>query len=315
MNIKLSLPKDFYNEEVVPFIIDAKKKRLWAALLDLLAEFDRVCRAHNIKYSIDGGTILGKGRHGGIIPWDDDIDVIMFRSEYEKLRLVAPDEFKHPYFLQTMQSDPEAVRGHALLRNSGMTAILKTELCNGKAVYKTYNQGLFLDIFILDAIPDDLGARERYFDELTHIKGMMCLARDWRYKRLQVGLSPRKVLDACRFLRIWWKMFKVKMLTRMDPLIYFQSKFDRACRRYEGVLTQSVSHISFMTNPPKSRIVNREMIMPVEDVEFMGLKVMMVKNWEWYVRLLYGNWKEYVVGGSNHGGLFIDLDRPYTDYF
>jgi lipopolysaccharide cholinephosphotransferase len=60
-------------------------KQLWAVLLNLLVEFDTVCVEHHIKYVVEGGTLLGAIRHKGFVPWDDDVDVIMLREEYEKL--------------------------------------------------------------------------------------------------------------------------------------------------------------------------------------------------------------------------------------
>ena len=58
-------------------------KQLHNTLLSLLVEFDRICRKHDIPYSIDGGTLLGAVRHGGFIPWDDDADVILNRNAYK----------------------------------------------------------------------------------------------------------------------------------------------------------------------------------------------------------------------------------------
>ena len=70
-------------------LTEQELKQLQSIELELLIEFNRICRKYNIIYSIDGGTLLGAVRHGGFIPWDDDADVIMVRSEYEKFRSVV----------------------------------------------------------------------------------------------------------------------------------------------------------------------------------------------------------------------------------
>ena len=149
MNIKLSLPSGFLEEEVrCDYTVSKEMKKVWAVELDLLSEFQRVCKLHDLKYSVCGGTLLGAIRHKGFIPWDDDIDVMMMRDEYEKLCKLA-DEFKHPYFFQTEETDPGSLRGHAQLRNSETTGILKREL----KFKRPFNQGVFIDIFPLDNCP------------------------------------------------------------------------------------------------------------------------------------------------------------------
>ena len=84
--IKIKLPEHFLEKEVrCGYSVTEKAKKIWAVELDLLAEFDRVCRKHDINYQIFAGTLLGAVRHEGFSPWDDDVDVCLLRGDYEKL--------------------------------------------------------------------------------------------------------------------------------------------------------------------------------------------------------------------------------------
>lgn len=150
--LKIQIPEAFLREEIrCGYTVCRQMKQVWAVMIDLLVEFDRVCKKNHIIYYASGGTILGAVRHKGFIPWDDDIDIMMMRSEYNKLYNIAGREFKHPYFFQTEWTDRGSLRGHAQLRHSMTTGILTSE-------YKqhfSFNQGIFIDVFPLDAIPDD----------------------------------------------------------------------------------------------------------------------------------------------------------------
>lgn len=71
--------------------------------LDMLVEFDRVCRKNNIRYVLFGGSLLGAVRHKGYIPWDDDLDLFLPWPDYKKLLELAPGECQYPYFFQSFQ--------------------------------------------------------------------------------------------------------------------------------------------------------------------------------------------------------------------
>ena len=83
----------FFKDEVRNgFYIPTAIKQAWAACLDVLAEIDCICEKHKIKYFADWGTILGAVRHGGFVPWDDDLDICMLRDDYIRFREVADKE-------------------------------------------------------------------------------------------------------------------------------------------------------------------------------------------------------------------------------
>ena len=141
-NTKLDFPDDFFAPEVrCGYEVSEKNKKVWAILLDLVVELERVCKKYNITMYADAGTLLGTVRHQGFIPWDDDIDIALKRKDYEKLCKVASKEFKHPYFFQTAYTDDHCFRGHAQLRNTETTGIVFLD--HGMP----YNKGIFIDIF------------------------------------------------------------------------------------------------------------------------------------------------------------------------
>jgi lipopolysaccharide cholinephosphotransferase len=116
--------------------------------LELLRQFISVCDKLHLKYFVAEGTLLGAVRHRGFIPWDDDIDVGMLRSDYEFFLKQGQDYLPEGVFLQTHETDPEYMHCFAKLRNSNTTFIeLSSKDLN-------INHGIYIDVFPFDYYPD-----------------------------------------------------------------------------------------------------------------------------------------------------------------
>jgi lipopolysaccharide cholinephosphotransferase len=119
--------------------------------LELLKEFDRVCRLHNIPYVITDGTMLGAIRHGGFIPWDDDADVCMLREDYERFKKEAMKDLDPDLcFFQDNTTDPYYRWGYAKLRRVG------TQHVRVGQEHLKCKTGVFIDIMPYDDIPNSL---------------------------------------------------------------------------------------------------------------------------------------------------------------
>lgn len=130
---------------------------LQGRLLFALSEFDRLCGEAGCEYSLMCGTLLGAVRHNGFIPWDDDVDVVMFRDEYDKF---------HNYCINCR------TMGDAYLDETD-TWVPRIKIDNSKNV--------FVDIFILDKASQDVSAQKRTIFQLKILQGMM--KKDIVYKR------------------------------------------------------------------------------------------------------------------------------------
>ena len=115
--------------------------------LNILIDFDDLCRKNGIKYSLAYGTLLGAIRHKGYIPWDDDIDIIMLRSEYEKFVKVK-DSLKREHTFISIETNPLYSASLAKIYNNKtvLKETLHRDLCD---------IGVYIDIFVFDYVPEN----------------------------------------------------------------------------------------------------------------------------------------------------------------
>lgn len=224
-------------------------RRLQLVEIDMLKELDRLCRENDINYIIDAGTLLGAVRHGGFIPWDDDIDVRMLRKDYDKFCEICQSKLDGKYFLQTYRTDEGYRWGYARILKNGTTFIRK----NHEEI-KSKN-GVFIDVFPNDNLPEDfLGnkictcvswlCRKALYSQVgrNHAKGFWnrlgfalldFFPKEWAYKGFEF-LSEKYRDDATKRVRCFGWGSK-------EETIGFQKEwFEETCEiEFEGLTVKA----------------------------------------------------------------------------
>lgn len=222
--IQIDLPKNFLEEEIrCGYKISSEMKKVWAVQIDLLEQVKKICKNHGLKYFADSGTLIGAIRHKGYIPWDDDIDLVMMRNDYNKFMEYAKSELEFPYFLQTVYTDKDIMRAHAQLRNSKTTGYMPYEK------NRPYNKGIFIDIFPLDVIPEDPQLK----------KFSLKIKFKWKLLNNLVNYKYNK-----KNIVSWAKHYLiVKPLTLWMDYKILYAKYERLCSQYNNSEFNRVSYI------------------------------------------------------------------------
>ena len=303
IDINLQLPDNFLDPEMRDgYLVTREMKEIWAVELDLLNEFIRVCKKHNLTYYADGGTILGAVRHKGMIPWDDDIDVMMFRDDYEKLCQIASDEFLHPYFFQTEYTDPGSLRSHAQLRNSNTTAILESNLDKSFR----FNQGIFLDIFVIDSVPDDEELFDKQLAQVEHLRKKAFRLASFT-TRYEVS-SDNKIKSIIKYIiRILLTCY-YKITHR--PNRYF-IKLEQEISKYNGASTKRVAKYFDIPMNKKRRVWDRNYFSDSVEIPFEMFSIAVPAGYIALLDQFYGSWQEFKIGTATHGGVIFNTDIDY----
>ena len=248
---------------------DLKKVQL--AQLDLLLEFDRICRLHNINYYLIGGSALGAVRHSGFIPWDEDIDVGMYSRDFEHFLEVCNRELNEEYFLQSFETDLAYTGQFAKIRVNN-TTFLEVEPSDANP---KMHHGIFIDIFPLDNISDNnLFARFQY--ALVRFLVSVCLARN---------NSPKNP-----FKRLLKKVYCIPLNS-----LFSKAKMDELCKKIASWYNEKGT--KRVTNFFGRYGFNRETL-PIEWLgnpsyrEFEGHLFPLPERWHEYLTHLYGDYLE-----------------------
>lgn len=248
-------------------LTEEQLRQLQMTQLELLQEVDRICKKCDIHYNIIAGTLLGAVRHGGYIPWDDDADVALLRSEYEKFRKACRTELDTSRFYFQDHRNTKGYRwGYGKLRRKNTLFLRENQ------EHMPYEQGVFIDVFPLDYVP------ENYF--LRTIHNFECfLYRKFFWS--EVG----RIADKSRFMR------KLYAIMSKVPEYRLKKSFNRFICWSDRKQTKWVRILTFPT-PNKAYGYLAKWYEHSKEIEFEGIKFLGIQDYNAYLSFKFGNYME-----------------------
>lgn len=263
---------------------------LQTKILEIAKVYIEVCEKMKLRYFAFGGTVLGAARHNGFIPWDDDIDFVMPRKDYEIFIKEAQKFFPSQYFVQSYLSENDYFYPYAKVRDSN-TTFIETMVKDLKI-----NHGIFIDVFPLDGTPEKMGK----------IKFKEKLQNNFYNRRLMPFLYSNKG-KRNKFYNLISKIFLPSKKLAFKHSLSFAKKYDFDKSKY------------FCWNWGKSfiKLFKSEWFYNYTYLQFEDIKIKVPCKYVDYLNKHYGNWKEFPPIEkriSYHPTTVIDLTSSYNKY-
>lgn len=249
-------------ERKAAILTKAQLRKMQLLQLDMITELDRVCRAHNIKYCLSYGTMIGAVRHKGYIPWDDDADISMLREEYEKFKSVSHELDPHICYFQDHTTDPKYRWGYGKLRRTG-TVFVRL----GQEHLKC-RTGVFIDIFPLDDIPDGFLAQRLHTLQCFLLRKIL-----WA----EVGKYSAKGTEKLCY----------QLLSHVPTQVVFAQLEKMALRSRKG----NTNHVRTLTFPLfRNNSLKKEWFLNCSEYEFEGKYFFGPADYDAYLKSQYGDY-------------------------
>ena len=294
--MKLEIDESYFKKEVRnDFTIDEMMKRCWAASIKVLSVIDDICKNNDIKYSAMYGTLLGAVRHYGFIPWDDDIDIVMLRADYNRFFSIAEKVLPEGYDVVSYKTIPNYWNLVSRVTN-------RIELSQETVDWRKKNFYGFpfvagVDIFPLDFIPEEEKERDFFYN----IMNILRITTECFRKENNIPMERGEYM-----LSQVEKLLNVRI--ERNDLILTQLAYlnDSVCATY-GPEDSDIVSVAF-DNLGKS--IESRYLMPVStytdliDMDFEMITIPVSRNYDGLLTTLFG--KDYMTPVR-----YINHNYPY----
>ena len=258
-------------------------------LLKLFREVDEICREHNLRYVLAGGSLIGALRHEGFVPWDDDVDLYMPRPDWEKFIEICKTELPPDREIQCSEVDRNYTNSFPRYASTNTCAIHKSQIigkdCGGEII----------DILTLDPVPADDKEYEKYRTHMMIYSDLI---------NISVGYSDRWEIPASMYLKYLLSYIflgKKRTLAKLEKIMfsYKEEECDRYAMRWGGC----------------PFLFDKDMMFPVKEGNFEGQKAMIPNKCSDYLIWHYGDEWAYMPPHDKregHVAVCVD-DLPYQE--
>ena len=250
---------------------DETLRQIQAIELDIATEVFRLCSKHNLRCSLVGGSAIGAIRHKGFIPWDDDIDLAMPRSDYERFVEICKTELNKSFFLQCFETEENCAFIFAKVRKNG------TRLPEYYSEHINMHHGVWVDIFVYDNVSDNPRIRKYEMKLLQFYRNLLIIKIGYKLPKNKRGFV-KKIAFSCG-----------KLLTLFFPKNFLQSK----CHK---IMTRHINERTSCIFPYGGAYSNKKELMPNDffqeliDAPFEDRVFKITNKYDYYLSNLFGDY-------------------------
>ena len=264
------------NSEMLYELDDVDRSKLKKCLMEIYSDIESVCKKHKITVMLAYGSVLGAIRHKGFIPWDDDMDIMMPRKDFQKFVKIFKKELSKKYVLYAPTSEEGVARRFAQIIKKN------TRFVDVYNVNTSFEKGICLDLFIIDNVPENQIIRNikgRFADLIGFIGASVYIKK----------FDNQLTRDFMESTKRGKRNYKIRLL--IGTVFSFFS-YEKWYRIFDKIVSkeEKSEYYSDLTGLYLAPVMKKDIFVPPVEAEFEGRKVMIPNNADIYLKKIYGDY-------------------------
>lgn len=266
--------------------------KVWKVELEIMDIVHKFCEDNNLRYSIAYGTLLGAKRHEGFIPWDDDIDIIMPRVDFNKFIELWKTKAPEGYLIEDYHENNKLTNNFLKIMKSHTTFLQKDYKKNSSSYH-----GIFIDIFPMDKVPDGL-----FHKRLQYIASCIELLYFRGYESGHKGMIGL--------------VEKIFLNVKKSNYIKYRSIAGEYKQRWNNITDRKLKYVNAATFEECKMYYSEKLFDQLEKIQFCGRELYATKEWNSFLTTIYGDFMQLPPESEriwHHKPILVDFEHDYEE--